>query len=104
MSALSIVRDDRKVVRLVANPIFLTSPLMVARGAQLSFEMFEADAGGLKPLVGMKQLYFLDDQLFWAELISLEACVSTHPGLRMLREKATLRGVFSIFGDAEAPN
>ena len=101
MSALSIVRDGQKVVATIANPIFLTSPIRVERGAQLTFEVFETDAAILKDLVGTKQLYYLDHELYWAELISLELGESTHPSLALLRDKATLRGVFSILGEAD---
>ncbi len=101
MSALSIVKPDRKVVPLVANPIFLPSPLRTESGGEVTFEVFEIDAGGLKDLVGTKQLYHLDNALFWAELRSLQPCQSTHPGLSLLRHKPTLRGVFLMHGEGQ---
>ena len=60
MSALSIVKPGRKAIPLVANPIFLTSPLRTESGAEVTFEVFEIDAGYLRELVGKKQLYHLD--------------------------------------------
>lgn len=101
MSALSMVRPGNKAVPCVANPIFLTAPLRTENGAEVTFEVFEIDAGGLRDLVGTKQLYHFDGKLFWAELKSLEPCQSTHPGLSYLRERPTLRGVFSMHGEAQ---
>ena len=101
MSALSIVKPGRKVVPLVANPIFLTSPLRTESGGEVTFEVFEIDAGGLQAVIGAKQLYHLDNKLFWAELKSLQPCQSTHPGLSLLRHKPTLRGVFLMHGEAQ---
>lgn len=100
MSALSVVRDGQKAVPLVANPIFLISPLRVKSGAEVTFEVFEEDAAALKSLIGEPHLYHLDGELFWAQLNSLEPCESTHPGLYLLRHKPTLRGMFSIIGES----
>ena len=101
MSALSIVKPGRKAIPLVANPIFLTSPLRTESGAEVTFEVFEVDAGYLRELVGTKQLYHLDTKPFWAELKSLQACQSTDPGLSLIRNKPTLRGVFLMHGEAQ---
>ena len=99
MPALSIVKPGRKGVSVLANPIFLTSPLRTESGAEVVFEVLEIDAGSLGELLGTKQLYHLDSKQFWAELKSLRLCQSTHPGLSLLRYKPTLRGVFSIHGE-----
>ncbi|MGH6677360.1 MAG: hypothetical protein ACREDL_00085 [Bradyrhizobium sp.] len=99
MSALSIVKPGCKAVPLLANPIFLTSPLRTENGAEMTFEVFDSDAAGLKEVVGTRQLYHLDGELFWADLKSLQPCQSTHPALSLLRDKPTLRGVFSLHGD-----
>ena len=107
MSALSIVRDGNKVVTLVANPLYLTSSFTVQRGGRVTFEILEADAGGLKEPVGTKQLYYLEDHLFWGQLDLLELCESTHSTLSMVARtlnKKTARGVFSIIGEAETIN
>jgi hypothetical protein len=101
MSALSIVKPGRKALSVIANPIFLTSLLRTESGAEVTLEVFEIDAGRLKELVGAKQLYHLDNKLFWAELRSLEPCQSTRSGLSLLRDKPTLRGVFSMHGEAQ---
>jgi hypothetical protein len=101
MPALSVVKPGRQAVPVVANPIFLTSPLRTEGGAEVTFEVFDIDAGALRELVGTKQLYHLDNTLFWAELKSLLPCQNTHPGLSLLRHKPTLRGVFSMHGEAQ---
>jgi hypothetical protein len=98
MSALSIFKPDRKAMPCVANPIFLTSALRTECGAEVTFEVFEIDARALIDLIGTNQLYHLDNQLFCAELKSLQPCESTHPGLSLLRHKSTLRCVFSMRG------
>ena len=99
MSALSIFKPDRQTVVGIANPIFLTSLLKMARGAEVTFEVFDRDAASLKLLVDTKQLYYLDGHLFWADLKSLAPCQSTHPGLARLRHQPTLRGMFLMLGE-----
>jgi hypothetical protein len=102
MSALSIIRDGRPAT-LVANPLYLTSPFSTQQGARVTFEILEADTGGLKRLVGTKQLYYLENELFWGQLDSLEPCEATHPTLSTVTHslnKKAARGVFSIFGPA----
>ena len=64
MSALSIVRNENKAVILVANPLYLTSPFTAQAGGRVRFEVLEADAAGLKPLIGTKQLYYLRTSYF----------------------------------------
>ncbi len=100
MTALSIVRDGQRAVTVLASPIFPLTSLRVQSGAELTFEVFEKDARGLKPLIGKKQLYVLHGEPFWAELKTLEPCESTHPGLALLRDRPTLCGVFFILGEA----
>jgi hypothetical protein len=107
MSALSVVRDGNKAVTLAANPLYLISAFTTARGGQVIFEILEADAGGLQRLVGTKQLYYLEEQLFWGQLESLEPCESTHPTLSTVActlNKKTMRGVFSILGETDTIN
>ena len=99
MSALSIFESDRQTIAVVTNPIFLTSDLRMMRGAEVTFEVFETDANRLENFVGTTQLYYLDGRLFWAALKSLEPSQGTHPGLSLLRDKPTLRGVFLMHGD-----
>ena len=72
-------------------------------GAELVFEMFEVDAGCLRARLGEFRNYGLDrgQQLFSAKLTSLEPCESTHPGLALLRDRPTLRGVFTIEGEID---
>ena len=102
MSCLSIFTDDISVV--CAKPIFLTSGMDVTPGAALTFEVFVADAALLESRIGQVERYLLDTSApFWAQLTTLEPCVSTHVGLRLLRNKPTLRGVLTI-QTPELPN
>jgi hypothetical protein len=96
VACLSILRNDGGPVVVLANPIF---PLSHTE-AELIFEVFEADAAGLRALIGPSALLYLD-KTFWARLETLDPCTSTHPGLARLRAKATLRGRFTIYGDRE---
>ena len=102
MSCLSFKSDGLLVV--AANPVFVISSNdnEFKRGSEVKFEVFEQDAGTLRPLIGADQLYAMDGMTFLSRLNSLTPCKSTHPGLALLRDKATLRGVFSIIEDAIA--
>ena len=100
MSCLSVVRDGGPPV-VVANPIYLFSPIEVRNGAEVTFEVLAADASSSKDLIGQIRYYYLvPPGLFWARLKTLDECQSTHPGLALLRNKPAFRGVFSIFGNA----
>ena len=99
MSELSIVRPDRTGVTCVANAVFLTKPLRTETGTEVTFEVLAEDARRLFERVGSKQLYYLDDQVFWAELKSLEPCRNTHPELSSLRDTPTFHGVFFVMSE-----
>jgi hypothetical protein len=94
MTCLSILPDDSPAT-VAANPIFPLEPFAIRTSAEIKFEVFEADAAELKTLVGEYRCFYIDGAggTFWAQLKTLERCVSTHPGLAMLRDKPTLRGV-----------
>ena len=94
MACLSIVRESGPTT-VAANPIFLLDPMSSKSGVEVAFEVFEADGGELKSLIGEHRCFYIDDNVgvFWARLKSLEPCVSTHPGLALLRNTPTLRGV-----------
>ncbi|MGH8227054.1 MAG: hypothetical protein ACREU3_03970 [Steroidobacteraceae bacterium] len=100
MACLSIVREHGRTT-VAANPIFLLDPMTSQLGAEVAFEVFDADSAELKTLVGAHRCFYIDDSVgvFWAQLKSLEPCVSTHPGLALLRTRPTLHGVFVIVGD-----
>ena len=100
MTCLSIVIEDRPAT-VAANPIFVLSQVDDRRGAEIVFEVFEADAGILKTLIGQKRLYYINppEKMFWGELTGLETCISIHPALALLRDSRTLRGIFTVFGD-----
>ena len=97
MTCLSVLHDGGPVI-VAANPIFPLDPVTVRGGAEIRFEVFEVDAGKLKSLVGAHRCFYIDQKtgVFWARLNSLERCVSTHPGLALLRDKPTLRGVLIV--------
>jgi hypothetical protein len=97
MACLSIIRDGGPAT-IAANPIFLLDPIDPRGDTEFRFEVFEADAGDLKSLVGDHRCFYIDStsEVFWAKLKSLEPCMSSHRGLAQLRDKPTLRGVLMI--------
>ena len=95
--ALSVIEHGGRAV-VVANPIFVISE----SDTQLTFEVLKQDAAALIPLIGKSHNYVYGSDPFWGKLKSLETCESTHPGLALLREKATLRGVFLLMKLAKA--
>jgi len=97
MVCLSILRE-RGHTTVAANPIFPLDALNVRGEKEIRFEVFDADANELKAIVGTHQCFYIDETsgVFWARLRSLEPCVSTHPGLALLRDKPTLRGVLVV--------
>lgn len=101
---LSIFRDGRPPAVTVASPVFFTSPTdSLQIGAEITFEVSERDASALKPLVGKDEYYVINFEThFWARLKILEPCKSTHPGLALLRDRPTLRGVLTVFKETAA--
>jgi|WetSurMetagenome_2_1015567.scaffolds.fasta_scaffold79125_2 hypothetical protein len=95
--ALSVIEHGGRAV-VVANPIFVISE----SDTKLTFDVLEHDSAALIPLIGKWQTYAHGYNLFFGQLKSLDTCESTHPGLALLREKATLRAVFLIFKSAGA--
>lgn len=94
MACLSIVNDntdEKRPPTVVANPIFILSQ----SDTELIFEVLEKDATGLKGLLDQTRFFYIDG-LFWARLETLEKCVSTQ---QSLRDRPTLRGRFTVFGD-----
>jgi hypothetical protein len=79
-----------------AIPIYPTSALSLQAGTEFTFEVRDVDAGSLRRRLGTLEHYMLDSQTFWATLISLEPCRSTHIGLALLRDKPRLRGVLRM--------
>jgi hypothetical protein len=94
MACLSI-REGRIFV-VCANPIFLFGNPDWQEGAALTFEVFESDATYLRAQLSRVQEYALGQQPFLGQLESLELCESTHPGLALMRETRTLRGILTI--------
>ncbi len=83
---------------VVANPVYVTSPIEVS--SEVKFEVFEEAEISLKNLVGKIRYFRLGVQAFWAELKTLDPCESTHPGLALLRDRKTLRGVLCVMEEA----
>lgn len=102
MASLSILSEDGVIIGC-ANPIFIISDGGRQKGAELVFEVFERDATGLRARLGKYEQYGIDPTqlMFTAKLTSLEPCESTHPGLALLRERPTLRGVLRIEGEID---
>jgi len=96
MAFLSIERDGMMVG--CASPIFLTSEANYSSGAKITFEVLESDAGFLKKLVGKVETFGFDTSRppFRAELTSLDSCTSTVIALSMMRDRPTMRGVFTV--------
>jgi hypothetical protein len=94
MACLSIVREHGPAT-VAAKSIFLFNAMTSIPGAEITFEVFDADAGQLKGLVGEHRFLHVADcvGVFWVQLKSLKPCESTHPGLKLLRHKPTLRGM-----------
>jgi hypothetical protein len=91
MACLSVLKD--KIYVVCANPIFPVSEL----GSTFAFEVFEQDAAALKLRLGKPDEYYIDSVgTFFGILESLEPRPSTHPGLALLRDKATLHGVMQV--------
>jgi hypothetical protein len=95
MSCLSLIRDGG-ICSVVANPVFVITPDRLEGGADVTFEVFEEDATALKALLDKPEHYVLDSTLLWAQLKVLEPCESTHPGLALLRNRSTLRGLLRL--------
>jgi hypothetical protein len=94
MACLSLYRDNRLPPIAIANPVFVTSPIELKNGAEVTFEVFEQDAAALKGRVDKDQRYVLDSKgPFWAQLKCLDLCESTHPMLAHLRHKETQKGL-----------
>jgi hypothetical protein len=67
-------------------------------GAELVFEVLEADGGLLQDYSGTYQsLYFGEGtSVFWAKIGALELVQSTHPVLACLKDTPTLRGKLTV--------
>ncbi len=102
MASLFVLSEHGVVVGC-ANPIFIISDGGRKTGAKLVFEVFDNSARGLRRRLGKPDTYGIDptQPLFSAILTSLEPCKSTHPGLALLRDRPTLRGVLTIEGEID---
>ncbi len=96
MTRLSILRE--KGPTTVVADIFLLDSLDAVEGREFRFEVLSENAEHLKTIVGEHQCFYIDHATgaFWARLRSLEPCVSTHPGLGLMRDKPTFLGVLAI--------
>jgi hypothetical protein len=66
----------------------------------VEFEVLESNAASLRSELGVKHLLSYNDRVpIWAELVSLEPCVSTAVGLGRMRERPTLRGKLILFAE-----
>lgn len=102
MADLCVLAEDGIIISC-ANPIFIISDGGRKKDAKLVFEVFDNSASGLRRRLGRSDNYGVDPNqpLFSAKLTSLEPCESTHPGLALLRDRPTLRGVLTIDGEID---
>lgn len=79
---------------VVLAQVFVTARLLDV----LEFEILEVNAGSLRDYIGKRNyLTYDNDTPFWGELVTLEPCDSTAPGLRLLRDRPTLKGIIKVF-------
>jgi hypothetical protein len=99
MTTISIVRDGGQATNLAS--VFPVNELIPDRAGEFVFEILERDGKGLERYFGQKHLLSLDGgQVFWGELMSLTPCASTVPGLALMRDRPTLRGVLLVHPDS----
>jgi len=88
MSALSIARDGKPPFVIAASPLFtLNAKPPYGEAGRVVFEIFERDAEVLQSLLGKYENYAMDGEAFVGKIVSLEPCVSTHPGLGLMRDR-----------------
>lgn len=75
-------------------PAIVWATVHVVEGDEfIEFEVLESNASALQKQIGVRNLLSINDEPpFWGTLVSLESCVSTAPGLALLRERAVLKG------------
>lgn len=96
MTSLAIVRKHDHTT-VVASPIYLVDPIPSKPGAEVAFEMFDANTAQLRGLIGQRHCFSVADgaEPFWARLKSIEPYVSTRPELAV-KHRPTLRVVLEI--------
>jgi hypothetical protein len=101
VACLSIIREHGPAT-VAANPIFLLDTLTSTIGSEVAFEVFDADAGELKTLVGEHRYFYVDDHIgvFWTRLKSPEPRQSKIFERPPLSKKPMLNGIFVIVGDS----
>ena len=91
MTTISRITDGGPAV------VFAQVHITGERPTEVEFEVLESNAGSLHHQVGVKHLLCYGDKApFWAELVSLEPCISTAQGLGLMRERQTLRGKLKV--------
>ncbi len=96
MPALSIFRDGRPPAVLLAHLVSADVPKTFRSGAEVTFQVLEADARVLKELVGKLEYYVLDHTPFWARLRALTPCERPYLEVSDLRDRAILSGLLSV--------
>lgn len=94
MASLSYFDDELNGFVLAANAIFPISPVEV--GKTFAFEVIEDDASGLRNLFNKDVRYHVEGTVFTGRLKSASKRQSTHQGLRLLRDKPTLRADIDV--------
>jgi hypothetical protein len=93
MGVISVMNDTGIFVRCAHVFHLSGSP---SPGEQYEFEVLSRDAAYLEERIGKDDQYVIEGQACWAKLVSLKTCLSTHPGLSLMRERPAMRGVFTI--------
>lgn len=97
MAALSLLPKNGPS-HIVASPIFWLNPPKLRQGEKLLFEVLEKDAASLEGLLNKLEQFSIGshEYSFTGKLTCLVPCESSHEGLALLRDKATLRGELTI--------
>ena len=94
MTTISKFRDEGRTT-ILAQVLVTTK---YAGGFE--FEILEVDAPKLRDQIGIKLFLTCDgEKPFWGELVLLEPCQSTAPGLNLMRNRPTLKGIFKVYSD-----
>jgi len=81
-------------------PVVLLAYVSITKNTReaIVFEVLEVNAPSLHLFIGVKQFLTCDgDEPFWGELVELTPCTPTANGLRLLADRAALRGAIKIY-------
>ena len=93
MACLSVAPEDgEKGFNVAAHPIYpLAAISELQGGATFVFEVLAADASFLMRRVGQTLLFYLDESLFWGEIVSADVASPEHPTVQALHPRPAVR-------------